>query len=261
MNKQLIKILLYVGLLLVTLIGVQLWTQSPQRHFVPVDGRVDLTGVDMAQEIVDINEDGWEYYPEHLYTPTDFRSGATTGPVYNSQSSPADYGTYRLKVKLPKDILYAVTGESFSFSHRVFINGELVDEVGLPGSSRQDTVAQITTYTYFFQPHDGEAELIYQAANFNHKGHGYNNTISLGEPELVFSYRAKKLIYSTLLVGGFAFIFLYFSGLYIFFFRRLYFLFLALASLVTAVRMAFFDEYVMMPFPDLSWSYPYARST
>ncbi len=256
MNKQMWKIILYVVLLLAVLIGVQQLTQSPMRRFVAVDGVVDLTDGDLSREIMYIDEAGWEYYPAHLYTPADFRSGGTVDPVYDDSSSLEEYGTYRLRAKLPQDILYAVTGKSFPFSQRVFINGDLAGEVGMPDTSRKDTVTHAKTYGYYFRPHDGEVEFVFQVANFNHRSGGYNEEMKLGEPELVSGYRAKKLIYSCLLVGGFAFVFLYFIGLYIFFSRRRYFLFLALASLATAVRMTFLDDkYVMVPFPDLSWSF------
>ncbi len=56
------------------------------------------------------------------------------------------------------------------------------------------------------------------------------------------AYYPAQLIHACVLIGGFVFVFLYLLGLFIFFSRRLYFFFLALTCLVTAVRMTFLDE-------------------
>ena len=154
----------------------------------------------------------------------------------------ADFGTYRLFLKLPPGRIYAMTGHGFPFSQRVFINGELVDEIGWPGENRQETVPSSRTYNYYFMPKDGVAQIVFQTADFHHREGTRNIPFVLGEPDMVGRYRALEFIRSNLVVGSMLTVFLYFGGLFHFFSRRPQFLFLGFTALATAARMTLIGE-------------------
>ena len=40
----------------------------------PVDGVLDITGMDLSQTVVNVNN-SWDFYPNALYTSADFASG------------------------------------------------------------------------------------------------------------------------------------------------------------------------------------------
>ena len=44
------------------------------RTLSPVDGMLDITGVDLSREVINVEND-WNFYPNALYTSEDFASG------------------------------------------------------------------------------------------------------------------------------------------------------------------------------------------
>ncbi len=254
MKKKLAKITFYVALLLTVFLAQRHLTTLNSHPVTPEHGAVDLTGFDLSRQLVHIVEREWEYYPGLLLAPADFANGIAPAPLFGDNASQADFGTYRLTLRLPLGRMYSLSGRSFPFSQRVFINGRLVGEVGSPGVSRDQTVPRTRYFEYHFQPGSGGTEVIFQAAGFVHRRSARNEPVKLAESGLMDRYRALEFIRTSVVVGCFITVFIYFLGMFVFFPGRLYFLFLALACLATGVRMLFIEEkHIMEVFPDLSW--------
>lgn len=254
MKKQLPKIILYIAILFAVFILLYALTPLRPDNMTPQNGTIDLSVVDLSETLVQIEPLDWAYYPGILYTPEDFAMGHTKVPVYGDNTSTEEFGTYALTVQLPQGQLYAISGHSPNLSMRLFVNGQLLGEVGSPGSTRETTIPRTKTYEYIFSPEGDQTELIFQIANFHHREGGRNTAILLSQPQVLNRYRSLELIRSNVVLGCVLTVSLYFFGMFIFFPKRKHFLFLAIAAFSTAVRMPFVGEkHIMVIFPELDW--------
>lgn len=254
MKKQLKNIILSAAILLVLLVGLQVVTSFSATYVTPQSGQINLSEVDLSSKLAEIKTEGWEFYPEQFYGPDDFSENAPAPGPYTGEKKRFDYGTYRLVVMLKPGKTYTMTGHSFNFSQRVYIDGKLADEIGVPGETLEETVPHTKTYTYTFTPLGETTELVFQAAGFQHREGAVNAAIRLGETAVVSRWQALEFIRTSILVGGLFTVFLYYLGMFIFFPKRRYFLFLALTGFMTAMRILLTGEKHMMEiFPDFNW--------
>lgn len=254
MKKQLPKVIIYVVMLFAVFASIQQITNLNVENVTPEKGEVEFSNIDLSSKIANIKANGWGYYPGEFYTPEDFAGGKVADAIYDNDKSLENYGTYRLLVNLPSDKIYGITGHSFPFSQRVFIGGKLVEEVGTPAKNRDEATPHMKTYDYAFMPAGEKTEIIFHVANFHHRQGARNSAVKLSEISVVEKYRALEFIRTSIVIGCLLTVCLYFFGMFAFFSKRLYFLFLAVACLSTAIRMTLIGEkHIMTIFPDLSW--------
>lgn len=254
MQTRNLKIVLYALILFVVFASIQQITHLGISSVIPRQGTLDLMGVDLSEALVSIAAQEWEYYPAQLYTPEDFAAGVADTPLYGDNENTAPFGTYRLTVTLAPGEIYSIAGRSFTFAQRAYIGDQLMEEIGTPGTSRETTVPHTKSYKYSFAPQGEQTELVFQVANFHHRRGGRNASVILSAPALVDRYLALELFRTVLVVGSLLSIFLYFTGVFIFFSHRLYHLFFGLSGLAMAVRILTIGrKHIMLLFPGLSW--------
>ena len=98
------------------------WLFSSQEdatgELTPADGVLDACGADFAHTVYTLGSD-WTFYPETLAsTQADLR-GRETGA--HDESVP--YGTYRLELLAQPGQYLMLSGYSFDYSTRVYLNG------------------------------------------------------------------------------------------------------------------------------------------
>ena len=71
--------------------------QTEFRELCPVDGVLDITEEALSEEVVNIVND-WAFYPNKLYSPQDFTSGAVEMDPDETGAN-CRYGTYRLVIQ------------------------------------------------------------------------------------------------------------------------------------------------------------------
>ena len=172
MRKQIVKIIVYIILLSAVIFVYRPLMKLDNNYAVVTDGMADLTGFDFTQTRARVYAQGWEYYPNRLYSPQDFQTGVIEPPVYENNVNSAAYGTYRVTLLLLPGKTYGMTGRSFLYSTRAYINGELAGEIGSPGESAEKTTPRTNTYAFYFTPQSDNTEIIFQVANFQMKDGG-----------------------------------------------------------------------------------------
>lgn len=253
MKKPLARTILYIFILSILLVGLSVLTNPASDHIQPLNGIANISDID-DDALIEIDTRGWEYYPEHFYTPADFYAGTTEAPLYTGDSSLADYGTFRIKLHLIPDKTYAITGHSFNFSQRVYIDGVFIDEIGTPGTTRETTTPHSRSYEYTFTTQEEMTEIVIHAASFYHRAGAGNALIKLGSPAAIGQWRQAESVHTLAICGGLLTVFIYYLGMYIFFSGRSYFLHIAFTALMMAVRIMLTGEkHIMGLFPDLSW--------
>lgn len=122
----------------------------------------------------------WEFYPNELLridgtddqNVSDNKRFVTVPEIWkgswsvDSDALPTyDYGTYRLKIKLPEDdhVLYGIRMRDISTATHVYINGQLVAEPKQSSSKYNGLQGPIST---IFHPENNEVELMIYVENF-----------------------------------------------------------------------------------------------
>ena len=118
------------------------WLFSSQEdatgELTPADGVLDACGADFAHAVYTLGSD-WTFYPETLAsTQADLR-GRETGA--HDESVP--YGTYRLELLAQPGQYLVLSGYSFDYSTRVYLNGKQVLEIGKVADTAAASEARI----------------------------------------------------------------------------------------------------------------------
>ncbi|GHV33048.1 hypothetical protein FACS18949_05990 [Clostridia bacterium] len=183
----------------------------------PAENGYTLLGYDLGGTIY-TSLQHWESWPEKLYTPADFESGAVTDtPVRLTDADyrRIQYSTHRFTLTLPAGQLYALFVRSSDYATRLFVNGEEIGSVGKPGDTRETTVPRVQEKTYFFMAEDETVEILAQAANFVHgKDGGWPPDITIGTPENIQRHTTKLTAFRFAEVGCLLTAALYHLGLF-----------------------------------------------
>ncbi len=146
----------------------------PVADIAPVDGVLDITGIDFSQTVFQVSNN-WDFYPGALWDSADFAAGRV-GEKAGQEVSASDTacGTYRLRILAEPNQYYTICSFSLDYASRVFVNGSEVAVFGKVSESADDFVPQVGYMTIpLFSGPDGEIEIIYQYANYFHDQGGY----------------------------------------------------------------------------------------
>ncbi|MGX4685349.1 histidine kinase [Vagococcus sp. JNUCC 83] len=179
MSKKSYRVWVYVILVIflsLSLFGRLLW----ENKFGSVSrdakgGVIEFTSKDLENNIYAINGE-WSFYPNQLLTLDEMVLSANDyTPVPNNwgqqfKRSPIGYGTYHLKLFVPKHKKrYALHWVSIHSASKVFINNELLYETGHVGKSAKESAPKNIPKTVSFSKDEGQEtiDLIIQVSNFN----------------------------------------------------------------------------------------------
>ena len=145
-------------------------------------GICDLRNADFDEAIYVVDGDAWDIWAERLYAPADFADGITGEPTPPSEIDYAkiQYATHRTTLLLQPGITYGISTRSSDYSMRLFIGGEQFDLVGVPGTTKEETVPRTLERAYYFTAREEHTEIVIQAANFVHWVGAYIFDISVG---------------------------------------------------------------------------------
>lgn len=92
-------------------------------------------------------------------------------------------------------------------AYKLWVNGELLAEVGVVGQDKSGVTPHLATKLVFFQPENDRVELVMQVANFHHKRGGITKYIELGGSDVLtvrtnLKIAAEMFITASLLVIG-----------------------------------------------------------
>lgn len=224
------------------------------REVVPVEGVLDITGVDLSKEVVNVRNN-WDFYPNALYTSGDFAAGAARAED-SVGSDEVKYGTYRLVIRALPERYYTLCSYSIDYSTRVFVNGTEAASFGTVADNAAGSTPRIGYMTLpLYSGASGEIEIIYQYANFVHRDGGFIQPTYLSTPQNMEQFKAGINLVSLSLSGGLLVLFLYFLLCAAVQRRRDFFL-LSLCCLMMALRNQHFLVIHLLP-SQVSWYVAY----
>jgi two-component system sensor histidine kinase ChiS len=238
-------------------------------------GVIDLRGWDFAAKgNVPLNGQ-WEFYPDQLLEPRDFRekplqSGYLSVPGAWNRPTAGDsetmnkwgFGTYRLIAKVKADASrYALRTNVVFMASRLFIDGQQLGQSGSPAASREEYQPGNVPYSaVIVSGEDGEVEIILQVANFDHHTGGIGVPLYWGyEPDMTHAILLDVGIQASsaavLMMFG-----IFFLALFLFYIRdstlllfALFFVFFAGNLFVNGEKL-FLQLFPQLPF-EAAWTF------
>ncbi|MGC5326007.1 ATP-binding protein [Brevibacillus sp. SYSU BS000544] len=269
-DKYLLFLLLFIPLSIAVMIGTS--DVIPGKHGpMPVakKGELDLTQWDLDTK-GPVKLDGeWEFYPNELLDPEDFRRGhraehylAVPGPWDKGSQLIGKWGyaTYRLVVHIkPTDKLLGIKKVGIRVADQLYVNGKMLGQSGKVGTDRESYQPANLPYEAFFYEQGNQVEIIINVANYDFYTGGIGLPLSFGlSQDLLF----HKYVQATLEISG-GVIFLVFGIFYLslsfllrdnnsLFLFGLYFLFASGMVFLGGAERQFLQFFPQIPF-EIYW--------
>ncbi|WP_238653988.1 ATP-binding protein [Paenibacillus piscarius] len=197
-------------------------------------GVLDLTHHSINQNPLKLQGE-WAFYWQELLSPEDIRNRMAGGetaerdryihlpsswlgyPLDGQTLKGEGYATFRLVIRLSeqdrKERL-ALRLPTIFHAYKLWVNGELLTEVGVVDQDREGMTPSLATRLVFFQPEGDTVELVMQVANFHHMRGGITKAIELGGSNVLtvrthLKIAADMFITASLLVIGLYHLLLY----------------------------------------------------
>ncbi|MFZ1806571.1 MAG: sensor histidine kinase [Cyclobacteriaceae bacterium] len=207
----------------------------------------------------------WSFYRSQLLGPGDFDDtgtivspGSWTTYKFSNHSpmSSFGYGTYRIKIVLPRDIPHmALFIPDLYSSSKVWIDGELRSEIGRVASDASEVVHKRLPETISFNTDKDTLEIVIQIANFYHHKGGLVKVPVLASEQVLRNQKNMLIMADMVFIGSLGFIGLFFLFLFLFFWRKdVSILYFALFCLSWSYR-SLSDGYAPFSFlmPSVNW--------
>lgn len=189
------------------------------------EGVLDLTQVHVSEHTLQLKGE-WAFYWQELLSPEEIHNRlAKDGDQshwisipnswlgYRLDGQPLDgtgYATYRLVIELggqDRNERLALRLPTIFHAYKLWVNGELLAEVGVVGPDKSSMTPSLATKLVFFQPESDRVELVMQVANFHHKRGGITKVIEFGGSDVLtvrtkLKIAADMFITASLLVFG-----------------------------------------------------------
>ncbi|OUS78529.1 hypothetical protein B1748_00160 [Paenibacillus sp. MY03] len=197
--------------------------ESPNLH--SEKGILDLKQVHVSENPLNLKGE-WAFYWQELLSPEDIQNRlAKDGNrdrwisipsswlgyrLDGQQLSGTGFATFRVVIELSeqdKNERLALRLPTIFHAYKLWVNGELLAEVGEVGQDKSSVTPLLATKLVFFQPEHERVELVMQVANFHHKRGGITKYIEIGGSDVLTVRRnldiaAEVFITASLLVIG-----------------------------------------------------------
>lgn len=276
-NKVLVMCVYIFTLIIFCIMGCSRLKERPK----VVDGTLNLENWNLDLDgVIPLNGE-WEFYWEQLLYPEDFALDQSSEESslerilvkvpnnwtkYKVMGKPLDSGghaTFRLLIYLEDSINnIGIRLPGINSSYRLWINGELTNEVGLVDKSKKGSLPKVfPDYVYFKAKNFGNSnkteknslEIILQVANYEHRRGGIWQSLVLGSDKQIKSLQEKNLFLDIFVFTGLLIIGFYLVSLYIATRKNLYTLYFGVSSLILSLRTTLLGEaYLVLLLPRIS---------
>ncbi len=225
----------------------------------------------------------WQFYWQQALTPEDFANDTTTpakqltgatinvpfswegqnlGQEINDGQPLPRYGfaTYRKQLTIETEQVgtnMALLLENVGSAHRVWVNGELVGELGNVSTTDKDSETPwIRLNLVEFTPQTEQVDIIVQASNHSFRESGILGDAKIGAANAVSLYVFKKYVLQDLLfICMFLIIGLYHIFIYFISKRTIDLLLLGILCILIGLRAMLLNKFIFVSLiPDFSWT-------
>ncbi len=254
MNKNNLFNIVCIALFLVLVLALWMgfsFVLGPELVQLPADaaGGYDLIAYDFSDTVYRTAE-VWDSWPEQILTPQELSSAGAPVPQTSIDTHRIQYATHRLVLRLVPGARYGVTMLSSDYAMRLYINGEEIGAVGVPGSSREGTVPRTRQVTYYFTAQNETTEFVAQASNFVHRVGAYAPMLTVGTEANIMWRSNLAAAGRGVIFGGLLMVALYRIAIFILNRRQKTSLIFAVLCLLLAAMPA---NMITLAFPGYNW--------
>jgi len=172
----------------------------PQQVVYGEDGVWDIRDIDFENSSVSLG--GYApFIPNALLTPEEF--DARANEVVFRSTRDETYLTSRLRILVPEESWFSFSRASLDYSHRLYVNGDFMLEIGRPGHNRREDIPNTGRISFTAQGVGGVIEIVQQSTNFVHRRGGVHSEWFVGGG-IVISDEANATDFRTnILMGSF----------------------------------------------------------
>ncbi len=241
---------------------------TPPAEMQATQGVLDLRQSGMPEDRAVMLGGDWAFYPGMLITEADPHSAQylkVPGSWWSSMDrSDRDedsywYGTYRLRILLPEDEprLFSLRVSRITGAAKLYMNGELLHQVGRPASTPDAFEFGDVPYMVTFPSDQQEIELLVQVASNERGSGGITRAIYLGTPSAIdrFDWFSITMQYMNIVI--FAIHFIYACILYALGVRQSSLVYFAIFILFAALTIMIDDDRLL--FTWISFDYKWTR--
>ena len=207
------QLLPLAALFIIFVVCIGLVTILTTNNIVSINGENaswDLHDINLDETIVQLH--GFvEYIPNMLLTPEEFAERENESILGSIEG--INIATSRIRIYLPDDGLYTFSRILSCCSHRLYVNGELLLDVGIHEDSQETVPPNTAQLIFTVLPMDGEVELVLQSTNFLQRQGASPQHWYVGKQYLVRNVRHSDFI-ASLMIGCLLSLFLIFMVLY-----------------------------------------------
>lgn len=249
------KYILFIILPLILLICFWIWITrvDTEKEVIVLSDTPEwhLYGYDFDEIFVRAMGSTAEYVPDALLTPEEFEKADY---IVGKPKGAAEYLTARFRLFVPDGRVYALTTDSVDFADRIYIGGQLYQEIGSPADNRAGMVPQTRAQYYTVMPENGVIEIVQQVSNFVHREGGNPTGFRIGSIETAGRHYDRKLNMSSIVMGACLLLFLVHMTLFLMHRSYKANLYFALFCLVWFFQTAVTGQRVLVAlYPQLNW--------
>jgi serine phosphatase RsbU (regulator of sigma subunit) len=170
------------------------------------------------------------------------------------------YATYRLKVLLPEkhDKLLGIRCLDQSTAYQIFINKDLVYQLGKIGTFKKSMIPSPEVGIFYFEPKSDSLDIVIQISNFYHRKGGLWNSIQLGTYNQIRQTREYSIAITVFLSGSLILMAIYHLVLFLYRRQEPSVLYFSILCLIVPIRLLFTNEnYILDLFPNMPWLLKY----
>ncbi len=202
------NIVVLIILLGIIVLCCMLWLSKMEYRINTEDNKVvvsqngvwDLESFDFSNGIV-ITSGSEEYITGELLTPDEFEQNRDKVQVGTPRSSPVN--TSKITLLMPDNDSYTVMGTSFDYAERIFINGELMGEVGTVSTDENSSEPDYEYLKFTVTPQNGVIEIVRQSNNFVHRDNGVATHVLVGTQVGLNEIYAREYGVTGMMIGLF----------------------------------------------------------
>ncbi|MCL2572201.1 MAG: HAMP domain-containing histidine kinase [Defluviitaleaceae bacterium] len=250
LGKHVLSAIIFLLLVTALFASVVVLTTTETRRITNHDQLIDF---DFSTDIARISPALFDWHPNMLYNPDDFENGNTTEAII-SQPRQSSFATYRLVLNLTEGTVYGIAGYSARYAMTLWVDGAILELVGVVGESRESMMADRQYFTAFFTAGAQPTEIIIQRSGFVRAEGGGLSSILISERPLITAMNTLNHIRISISIGVSLMAALLFFGVFLFFRGRIYFLWFSLVCLMITLRSIEFDyRLINTLFPNISF--------
>ncbi|ULL18316.1 response regulator [Paenibacillus sp. H1-7] len=175
------------------------WLNPAATYPAAVQGQLDARGWDFAKQGIIPLRGEWEFYPDKLLQPADFKNNPALqsekrllqvphgwkGVVATDGRDGYGVGTYRLLIQVDKTDIYALRSKKVRMSSHIYLNGTDLGGNGRTSLDKEGFVASNLPFFGAEKAESGTVELIIQVASFNYIAGGLVQAPEFGSYQAV----------------------------------------------------------------------------